>query len=174
LAGCAQPKNPAITAKPSSEELPVIPPPVRTIEATVIVEGRAAEPRVQLVPEFKQPELTAEEKQALGIEPIHFKFLPYSVLPFPPGSRVGNWYGGVEAGSHDYSRVWSLGSAYRGITGTTGWGGSVSAVDSASSRVSATYGARPGVGTAGPSSGIRVETDTEASRVAERKPRTEP
>jgi hypothetical protein len=93
VAGCAQ-KNPALTAQPTAEELPV---PERSGDTATIVVGvehGRAERATRLVPDFKPPELTSEEKAALGEEPPRHKFLPYNLFR-TSGTRVGTWFGGV-------------------------------------------------------------------------------
>lgn len=173
LAGCAQ-GNPAITAMPSDAELPRVGAVQRTIPVSVTVEGRGAESRVRLVPDFKEPELTAKEKEALGLDKIHFKFLLYNELSQPVGSRVGNWYAGVSTATDRRVRVWSLYDPHSHLVGVAGRGGVATGVDASGSRVSGAYGPRDTTAATGPSSAIVVETDNAASRVAERKPHDEP
>jgi hypothetical protein len=93
--GCAQQDNVAITTKPSSEEMPVLRQVEHVSQATVAVEGGPVQTESRLVPDFKLPELTAEEKAALGPERARFKFLLYNELSLPAGSTLAPWYGGV-------------------------------------------------------------------------------
>lgn len=173
LAGCA-PQNPAITAKPTPAELPDIPPFERTIPVAVAVEGQRPESRVHLVPDFKEPELTADEKQALGIEPIRFKFLPYSDLAPPVGSSVGPWYARVETAADNYAPIGGVYETRTRSVGVLGTGEAMTGRDRLACRVSGSYAAgRPAV-LSGPPVAIVVETDTAASSVAGRKPRDEP
>jgi hypothetical protein len=174
LGGCAQPKNVAITTKPSSEELPKLPRVETVSEAAVAVEGRPSETGLRLVPDFKEPELTPEEKAALGPEQVHFKFLPYNELSLPLGSHVGSWLGGLSTATDNPSRVAGLYDAQRRIAGVIGWGGASTGVDYYASDVSGTYNERDTTGLAGPRSGIVVGTDRSSSRVAEREPHKTP
>ncbi len=93
LAGCAQ-RDAAVTATPTADELPELAYLKPFIPANIIVEGRDhSAPLVQLVPDFSEPELTAEERAALGQDGPEYKFLLYGRPPFGP--TVGPWYGGV-------------------------------------------------------------------------------
>jgi hypothetical protein len=126
------------------------------------------------VPDFKEPELTAEEQAALGLQPIHYKFLLYNELSRPVGSRVGNWFGGVATGSEGYVHVSGLHDPRSRLTGVAGWAGAATGQDTVGSHVSGTYEPRDITSTAGPRSSVIVETENTPSRVAERKPRAEP
>ncbi len=175
LGGCTQPKNVAITTKPSSEELPELPHVETLSEATVAVEGRPPGTGLRLVPDFKVPELTAADKAALGPEKVHFKFLPYNELSLPVGSTVGSWQGGISTAIDSPSRIATgLHDRQGRLAGVTGWGGATIAVDYYPSRISNTCDQRALTGMVGPWSGIVVKADRSPSRVAEREPHKTP
>lgn len=174
LTGCGPPKNVAITTKPSTEELPTIPQVEHISQATVAVEGGPMPTEFRLVPEFKPPELTAEEKAALGPAAVHFKFLLYNELSLPLNSTVGPWQGGIATAVDQPSRVAGLFDRQRPLTGVAGWGGATTFVDVYPSRVAGTYSPHAASALAGPRSGIVVGTDPLPSRVARREPRKTP
>jgi len=173
LAGCAQ-QNPAITAMPSKAELPKLEPVQRRTQAAVTAEGRGTESRFHLVPDFKEPELTAEEKAVLGLDKLHYKFLPYNELSRPAGSRVSNEYAGVSTATDRRVHVWSFYDPHGRLTGVAGRAGGTTGVDVSGSPVVGTYRPREAAALVGPASGVVVETDNASSLVAERQPRDGP
>ncbi len=101
LAGCAasEPQRSVATAAaPTRDELPVRAEVQRTIPARVTAERDRSEPRRRTVPDFKVPELTAEEKRILGRDADQFQFLKYPDRRLRPGHPVGPWYAGPEIG----------------------------------------------------------------------------
>jgi hypothetical protein len=133
--GCAHgPKS--TTVAPTHDELPQFKELEPTIYAIVGVERRTTQGLVQLVPEFKEPPLTADEKAALGQPKPEYKFLLYPAPGWPAGSHVAPWDGGITAAQYGYG----------GPETTYGWPTSV-----------ARSGGR---------AGIAVGTDTFGSRVA--------
>jgi hypothetical protein len=112
LLGCARcAPCQTINVAPSPEELPQFPPRESTICATVAVEGGPEQCRPGLVPEFKEPELTPEEKEALCIQPEPFNWLEFYVpkpcVPISPdlgGPAVGSWGLAVEVSAVGIAR----------------------------------------------------------------------
>ena len=173
--GCAQSQpNVAVSAKPSSDEMPSLQRSGRTFPANVTVEGRAHESRADLLPSFDEPELTPAEKAALGPDPVHFKFLQYNELSLPLGSHVSPLFGGVATGSSGRGGASVLvGQTPRGA-GSYGWGGAYGGVDPLATRVWGVYRERPRAGFGGPPSGVSVHIDPASSHVARRKTHQEP
>lgn len=66
--GCRNSGPSLSAARPTLDELPSIPGLERTLPVKVGVEGAAEAPRVPLVPELKEPELTQQERVALGMD----------------------------------------------------------------------------------------------------------
>jgi hypothetical protein len=163
--GCARP-NGAIATQPTSEELPDLQRPEPAIGAAVIVEGHHDLPLHPLVPDLEPPKLTAAEEAALGLKPVHFKFLPYNEIWALKGSPLGPWYGGVLTASDDYRNPGTVGWLQGPLSGVTGWGGAASGVDPLASVLSGTYSTNAGIATAGPASGVNVATDPTASTLA--------
>lgn len=121
ILGCAQPKRLA-AVKPSHDELPVlaeIQPSAQ--QASVKVQGRDATGRTVLVPEFKEPPLTPEERAALGEKEPLVKLLQFEDLTRVPGSPVAGWAGGVDTHAAGYGRpataydIASVTTAQRGM-----------------------------------------------------------
>jgi hypothetical protein len=164
-AGCARP-NAAIAAQPTAEELPNLQEPESAIGPTVVIEGRAASPRQPLVANLEPPNLTAEEEEALGVKPVHYKFLQYNEVWTPKGSKLGPWYGGVLTASDDYRNPGAVGWPLLPLAGTSGWGGALTGVDPVANALSGTYSPNTGVVIAGPRSGVVVETDPTATPLA--------
>jgi hypothetical protein len=171
---CAPRGNVAITTVPSSEELPVLRRVERVSQAAIAIEGGPVLTESRLVPDFKEPELTAEEKAALGPEPVHFKFLPYNELSLPPGSILGPWYAGISTAIDRASRIVGLFNRQRALVGVAGWAGATGSVDSYSSHVVGTYDSRDKTTFTGPRSAIDVGTDPVPSRIATREPHKTP
>jgi hypothetical protein len=172
-AGCAQ-RESAIEAAPSQAELPKLEQPEHVTPLSVGVEGRSrTEPRIVFVPEFKEPELTAEEKKALGIRDPEIDFLALYRATVP--GRVGPWAGGIDVGVG--------GQRYRAAA--AGTREAPYAIDSRSvaGPVSIVYpffcpvawvGPRAApIWAVGDTGGIRVR-ENEPSGVAARQPRPEP
>jgi len=174
VAGCASGhKDMAVSAPPTTEELPKITEIQRSIPAYVIRENPEHESRVRLVPEFVEPELTAEERAALGERSSDFKFLRYPDRREPPGSTVGSFYGGVATYSHGWGFPATGVYGRSAISGMAGWGGAGVGVDSFGSRVSAAGEFHRSPVMRGPRGDINVQTDTTDSKVAGRKPTIE-
>lgn len=85
--GCqSQNAGDAITLAPTLEELPSIPETERVLPAKVGVEGAPIAPRRRLVPPMEPPQLTQEEKVALGLDkpdPIADLLASYPPRPDP-------------------------------------------------------------------------------------------
>ena len=95
-AGCAR-RDRAISTKPSADEIPRLEElGQKTQQASVYVEGQGRQPRLQLLPSFEEPELTPEERVALGYEESPYKPLLYYDAVRSPDSILGNWSAGVE------------------------------------------------------------------------------
>lgn len=119
--GCA--RRAATTAAPHQEELPVIERPEQIVPAAIGVEGRREERHVALVPKFEEPELTEEERRALGEKPEPINWLEFYV-PAPKVLRVWPDFGGGDIGS-------------------AGWGGHVTGVHGPRRAVSVERRRRP-------------------------------
>lgn len=168
--GCARPA--ATTVAPTQDELPKLVETERILPISVAVEGRHEEPRVLLVPEFKEPELTPEERAALGEEPEPINWWEF-YRPFRPG-RVSRDFGGVSANVH------GVGGAAAGLTGFRpltimgpGLGG---VATGAHNERLARYGTGPAgarPGGQGPVSGVRVG-EGPPSRISAHQTRPEP
>lgn len=103
--GCAQ-NDQVVTARPTPEELPNLPEVYATpIQASIAVEDQVYRPRAQLVPDFKEPELTPEEKAALGEDWQPYKPLLAAEMLRSSESLQGTWYGGQE------TYAWGIGAA---------------------------------------------------------------
>ena len=160
VGGCAQ-RNPALTAMPTDDELP----PMKqarsgNLQVAVKVEGRQEEPVVPLVPSFKEPELTAEERAALGKDGPIFSPLLFMDAVRSPGSTVGSWYGGTEA------YTWGRGGyeAFQDRPAlmphrATGWGGADVGIGSGSAMAGATYPPIRPITETGRDSGVEVGID---------------
>lgn len=170
--GCAR-QEAVIAARPTVEELPHIPELEPRLPAVIVAEGWDHSSRARLVPSFELPELTAEERRALGQDFPQFKFLPYADLRPPVGSRVGHWAGGVSTYASGTGRPDTAIDLPTSVTGVAGWGGVATEADTLASRVAEVRPPREAVAEAGPASGIRVEGDTTDKRIAERKRRIE-
>jgi len=95
----------AATAPPTADELPRIAQPERIVPARVGVDERdRGQPHVILVPRFEEPELTPEERAALGEEEEPFNWLEFYVAQ-PEVTRVWPARGGVS------TAVYGLGAA---------------------------------------------------------------
>jgi hypothetical protein len=94
LSGCAQ-QNQTVIVKPGPDESPrleELEPPAHALK--VKVPGRDERPLVTLTPDFREPELTPAEREALGQDPTPYKPLLFA-LPFrAAGQPVGNFYAG--------------------------------------------------------------------------------
>lgn len=96
LGGCAS-KREAARVKPSPDEMPQLAElRVKTQQASVYAEGQRGAPRLALVPDFKEPELTAEERAALGQRELVYRPLLYPDAVRSPNRPVGNMYAEVE------------------------------------------------------------------------------
>jgi hypothetical protein len=172
--GCApRQQQRAVTATPSPEELPRFTKLERIIPANVQIEHRGIDPRLKLVPELKEPELTAEEKAALGeTEPL-FKFLLYGEPSRPAGSRVAPWYGGVAAYVYGYGGAEVLHGHSSSVAGAGGRGGITVTTDTFGSSVTRTGGQAHRPGSVGPRSGVTIGTGGE-STIADHERRVPP
>jgi hypothetical protein len=94
--GCARPTS--LNMAPTQDEMPHLAMPERVLPVSVGVEGRREEPFTLLVTDYKPPELTPEERTALGIEPETINWLEF-YRPTPIG-RICSGNGGVSAGVH--------------------------------------------------------------------------
>jgi hypothetical protein len=83
--GCVR-HGPAAVA-PHQGELLTLEKPEQIVPASIGVEGRGEEARVRLVPDFKEPELTPEEKAAIGVRPDPVNWLEF-YEPRPDVMRV--------------------------------------------------------------------------------------
>lgn len=92
-AGCARPTT--VSVAPHPEELPKFERTERVIPARIGVEGRDEQLSVLLVPKFTEPELTPQEKRALGQEEPAINWLEFYVPPRE--GYVGPGTGGVSA-----------------------------------------------------------------------------
>lgn len=94
--GCAQRSRLAIL-EPHQEEIPNLEHVRPTnIQATVKVAGRNEEPVVPLVPDLSAPELTAEEKAAVGEDKPVYKALLHEYLVRKQNAPVSSTFGGAE------------------------------------------------------------------------------
>ena len=93
--GCARRQISAVA--PTSEELPNIEQDTQIIPARIGVEGRRNERRLGLVQDYTEPELTPEERVALGEREDVINWLEFYV-PRPDNPRVWSEYGGVTPG----------------------------------------------------------------------------
>jgi hypothetical protein len=169
LPGCAQ-RNQAITAQPTAEELPVSEQHTSTSAMVVGVEHRPVESTARLVPDFKSPEPTAEEKAALGEEPPRHNFLPYNVFR-TFGTHVGTWFGGLSTATSGLrGAAVAVDPAPRNMVGVQGAGGATTAVDPAGSATGRVQPERTSVAKTGPEGGVRVGTDPVAKRTGGRRP----
>ncbi len=94
--GCAAPKRDttAISAAPSTDELPRLMEREGITPVSVGVSGGDSNaPRYQLVPEFRPPPLTAEERAATAPEIEPYNFLEF-YSPVDPNRPVGGWTSG--------------------------------------------------------------------------------
>ncbi len=165
--GCAA-RNPALTATPTSEELPEIANPGDATPIEVAVQGAQATPP-RLVPDFRLPPLTPEEQAALGESRPHRKFLPFNSFQSFPG-RVGTWFGGVStAASGDGGPATRVGGPVS-VAGVTGAGGAATATDPVPAHVAGVHSGQPGPSKAGPESGVSTETDPVPKRISRRQP----
>ena len=139
-AGCAQ-RDKVVTAMPTPEELPELGERYATpIQASVVVEGRVSGHRARFVPDFTEPELTPEEKVAVGEDWEPYK-PPFSTPKLRSiDSLQGPWYGGQE------TYAWGLGGAEPGQVpearlprAFSFWGGQDVGVDRFSVQPGATY-----------------------------------
>ncbi len=71
LAGCQQSPRASASVEPSLDELPRLNGVERTLPIDVVVEGGGDAPRRRLVADYREPELTEEEKVALGPKPYN-------------------------------------------------------------------------------------------------------
>ena len=97
--GCAGPGS-RVTPAPTADELPSHAEETEpACQAVVAVQGRQAEPRIDLAPSFKEPELTPAERKALGKEEPTYKPLLFDFPGHFHPPLVGTWYGGVDTGA---------------------------------------------------------------------------
>ena len=140
LAGCAHQK-PLVTVKPTQEELPNIP--ELQSSATQVssrVEGQWQETRLTLVPEYKEPELTPEERAAVGEDAPPYQPLLYPWAAAPRDSLTQPAVGGIEV----YVSGRGTGEVYRDYAKTLSfagpdWGGPAVWTDPFTVRPGAVY-----------------------------------
>jgi hypothetical protein len=174
LCGACQKPNEAVTAHPTTDELLTIQMTEFTpTQATVAVEGRAFESQHVLLSEFKPPELTAEEKAALGPERVWYKFLPYSDLRLPVGSKVAPWIGGVETAVNGRGGALTWIAPPERRAGVSGSGGVNIGVDPVALRIVGVGHERPSTGVVGPPNDAVIATDPLPKKVAEKAPSRE-
>ncbi len=165
--GCAA-RNPALTATPTSEELPRIADLGAVTPIDVAVAGtHATQPR--LVPDFRPPPLTSEEQAVIGERQAHRKFLPFNRFRrFPLG--VGTWFGGVSAAASGTGGPATRLDGPVSVSGVNGAGGAATAADPVAVHVSGVHAARPPAARAGPEAEVSTETDPVAKRISARRP----
>lgn len=167
-AGCTQ-RDPTIAEPPSHAELPQIIPTERTLPVRVDIAHRGREPTVRLVPDFTEPELTAEEKEALGQREPWIVLLPYKPPYRQYGSTAGPDYAGVQTLNRGRGGVLTdLGNLTTPLAGVYGRGGVLTDSDTFGVSVSGRYLARPPVARVGHREGIVVDTGR-AKLIAERR-----
>jgi hypothetical protein len=169
VCGCAQ-RNQAIAAKPTTDELLRLKEKETPIQAIVTIEGRNRQASVRLVPDFKPPDLTPEERAALGEQPLDYKFLPYRDRTLPYGSHVGPWFAGI-----DTATLGQGGSSVRiaertSVTGIVGWGGVATWTDPARPGVTGLADPRRPAAFVGAPEMVTIETDPRASTISQVKP----
>ncbi len=170
--GCVAPERRSGPVRPAPGELQAMPELDPGMPVSVGIEGRGDAPRVVLVPDFKEPPLTPEERAALGEREDRIRRLDYTLPGDLPSPRVGGWLGGVQAGAHGGTtllvsrtdRVSGIARAYHALGGAwSAEGGGVAAVTGTERG----GGVRTGVhGTGGASTG-----ESGPSRIAGPNPR---
>lgn len=100
LSGCAPQRDVAVATAPAPHELPDPAYAERVIPANIQVEGAADLPRRPLVPEFVEPQLTAEERRALGEREEVIEFLKYELPGRFARRNVGSWLAGPAVSVH--------------------------------------------------------------------------
>jgi hypothetical protein len=163
--GCAR-QAPEVSAAPSLDELPDLKELRRKPHALEIhVPGTWDVPRYNLVPEIKEPELTAKERAALGEDRITHKFLPHPD-PYPTARDfLGTFAGGVETldrgrsgpGSTNYVQVPTMSRRGGGEYARDTYGYSTVVPPPGEA-----YGPRHPAGAAGPPARVRVGVGGEA------------
>jgi hypothetical protein len=129
LGGCASEKarRSHVLAPPHQEELLQMERiDRRPTQVIAVVEGDNEAPRLTLVPDFAEPELTPEERAALDQREIYYEPLTYPDAARDPARGVLPRYAGPQVG-------------------TAGRGGVVAAVDNNLSRRFGTFSAQGGV-----------------------------
>jgi len=94
VGGCAQ-REGAISTPPSVDELPDLSALERKLPAAIAVEGQSRQPRVPLTPSFELPELTAEERTAMGMDDPELELLLFGEPIGAPSWRVAPTLGGA-------------------------------------------------------------------------------
>jgi|GEM_PF-2713340 len=159
LFGCAS-RTTQVMPPPTPEELPRHAEELDSgCQATVIVEGRQQEPRIDLAPSFQEPELTAREKAAIGEKKPAFEPLlyPYPGHYHPP--LIGTWWGGIEAGPPRPGSARTGLAGVKRMTGLLSWGGVDVGYDPASARRADLYGDREPCGEVGPETWLEWAVD---------------
>jgi len=164
--GCAAPERRFEAVQPAPGELAPMPELDPGMPVSVGIEGRGDAPRVVLVPDFKEPPLTPEERAALGEREDRIRRLDYTLPDDLPSPRVGRWLGGVQTAAHGAmllvsrtDRVSSIARAYHALGGAWSAEGGGVATFTGTERGG---GVRTGVyGTGGASTG-----ETGPSRIA--------
>ncbi len=170
LVGCASDKNVAVTASPHEEELLTLPQTHRVVPAVVAVEGRSGHPQLNLTPDYKVPELTEEEREALGIAP-EMEFLKHDIGYTPPDSTVGTWIGGVATAIDGKSMsTGQIPDTRRTGVLTTSRGGASIHTISYRRFVASVFAARPPSALVGPADTMTVRNDGQEREVAQQRP----
>lgn len=138
IAGCAAAEKRLAVLPPTPEELPDIQTHQEShVQASIVAERDPDQPRVVLVPDFKEPPLTPEEKVAIGKLDPPYKLLPYALRRRAPGSAVGDW-GGADVGVSSVHPSTALAPAER-VASAGDWGGPSISVDQFITRILAGY-----------------------------------
>ena len=136
--GCASAEKRVGVLPPTPEELPDIPTQQDShVQASIAAERDPDQPRFVLVPDFKEPPLTPEEKEATGKLDPPYKLLPYALHRRAPGQTVGDWGGPDVAVSSVYPNI-ATGPAER-VSFAGDYGGASIGVDPFTTRIYARY-----------------------------------
>lgn len=110
LGGCSQGAHRLAAVDPSPEELPKIQLQNDSyVQASIQTERDPGDVRVVLVPQFKEPPLTKEEKEATGKYDPPYRLLPYELTIRKPGYLRGP-YVGLEVSTGPYDRHIGVGT----------------------------------------------------------------
>jgi hypothetical protein len=146
--GCASSEKRLSVLPPTPEELPDIPTRHEShVQASIAAERDPDQPRFILVPDFREPPLTPEEKAATGKLDPPYRLLPYALRRRAPGQAVGDWGGADVAVSSVYPSI-AIGPAER-VAFAGDYGGASIGVDQFITRIFAGFPAEHS-GHAGP------------------------